>query len=66
MPQTVQIDYAQMPSTSHEERLSLMMGMVDHCKAENMSYRMNLPTQQLAVGQGETQFFNAQFMLAKA
>ena len=64
--QTVQIDYAQMPSTSHEERLSLMMGLVDHCEAENVSYNLNLPTQQLPVGQGETQFLNAQLMLAKA
>lgn len=62
----VEIDYAQMPSTSHEERLSLMMGMVDRCEAENMLYSMKLPTQQLVVGHGETQFFNAQLMLAKA
>ena len=64
--QTIQINYAHMPSTSHEERLSLMMGLVDHCEAENVSYSLNLPTQQLPVGQGETQFLNAQLMLAKA
>lgn len=64
--QTLNIDYEQMPSSAHEEKLSLMMGLVEQCEAENIQYSMSLPQQTLAVGLGESQRLQAQLMLAKA
>lgn len=64
--QEIHIKYDDMPSTSHEEKLSLMMHLVDMCHQQNVAYSMQLPKQSLAYEQGYTHWVNAQKLLAQA
>lgn len=59
------IDYERMPSSSHEEKLSLMMGLVDECEQHQLAYSLILPNQLLEQGQGTQHYFNAKLLLAK-
>ena len=62
----IDIDYEKIPALSHEEKLSLMMGLVDQCELEQMQYSLRLPNHELVVGFGEKQLLQAQLLLAKA
>lgn len=64
--QQIHIAYDDMPSTSHEEKLSLMMGLVDMCHQQNIAYSMQLPRHNLSYQSGYEQFVNAQKLLAQA
>ena len=56
----IEICYEHMPSSEHEEKLSLMMGLVDQCEQQQCPYRLVLPQDELATGSGEAQFQKAQ------
>lgn len=62
----ISIDYHHMPSYSHEQKLGLMMGLVEECEHAQMPYEMILPKQHLGFGLGEQQYKKAQRFLAEA
>ena len=62
----VNIVYEQMPANSHEERLSLIMGLVEHCEQFKHEYSLILPHCELEKGVGNTQLLKAKLLLAKA
>lgn len=62
----LEIHYDHMPSQSHEEKLSLMMGLAEQCELLNCSYSMHLPNALLPSGTGENQLLQAKLLLAKA
>ncbi len=62
----VDIAYDHMPATSHEEKLSLMMGLVEQCEQQQLIYAMFLPHATLEKGIGERQFKQARILLAQA
>lgn len=64
--QHVHIHYEQMPSASHEEKLSLMMGLVEQCYQQQTAYSLHLPQQQLSYASGYQQYIQAQKLLAQA
>ena len=64
--QTLNIDYAQMPSNEHEEKLSLMMALVDQCEQQQIPYQILLPKIKLEAGCGEQQYLRTQQQLARA
>lgn len=64
--QQLEIDYAQMPSTSHEEKLSLMMGLVEQCEQQQCAYALYLPQVELPAACGEQQLLLAKQLLAQA
>lgn len=64
--QGVDIYYEHMPSTSHEERLSLMMGLIEQCEQNQCPYSVHLPHAQLDKGQGFEQLNQAKRLLAQA
>lgn len=64
--QNIHIVYDEMPSALHEEKLSLMMGLVEMCHQQNIAYSMQLPKQSLSYQSGYEQFINAQKLLAQA
>ena len=70
MPQTQQqhmlIDYDAMPSHEHEEKLRLMMGLIERCEQQQQVYCLKIKTQELALGQGESQLQHAKRLLAEA
>ena len=63
---TVEISYAQMPASGHEEKLALMMGLVDRCEQQKTAYVLRTHEQVLGKGCGEQQFIQAQLILAQA
>lgn len=63
---SIAIDYAHMPSTSHEEKLSLMMGLVEQCEQQQCAYSVVLGQQHLASAVGEKQHDAAKLLLAQA
>ncbi|TCB81678.1 DUF58 domain-containing protein [Acinetobacter sp. ANC 4173] len=63
---SVEIDYLHMPSTDHEEKLSLMMGLIEQCEQQQYAYRLLLPHAELANGVGEQQMLQAKRLLAQA
>lgn len=63
--QTLHIDYQQMPSTEHEQKLSLMMGLVYECEMKHIPYRLSLDQCVLEAGVGEKQYVAAQLILAQ-
>ncbi|MGE8559635.1 MAG: DUF58 domain-containing protein [Acinetobacter sp.] len=63
---SVEIHYALMPSTEHEEKLSLMMGMIEQCEQLQCSYAIFLPQAELAIGVGAKQLLQAKKLLAQA
>lgn len=64
--QSIDIDYLHMPSTDHEEKLSLMMGLVEQCEQQQYAYRLLLPQAELVKGVGEQQMLQAKRLLAQA
>jgi hypothetical protein len=62
----MEIHYANMPSTEHEEKLSLMMGLIEQCEQLQCSYAVFLPQAELAVGTGANQLLQAKKLLAQA
>ena len=63
--QMVHIDYAQMLSSDHETKLSLMMGLVDQCEKLHMQYQVQIGAQLIAPTLGNRQYIRAQLMLAQ-
>ena len=62
----VEIDYARLPAATHEDKLSLMMGLVEQCEQQQHAYSLHLPRQRLARGQGLSQLQQAKRLLAEA
>ncbi|MDV2468061.1 DUF58 domain-containing protein [Acinetobacter chinensis] len=62
----IEIHYSQMPAFSHEEKLSMMMGIVEQCEQEQHAYAMYLPKAELASGVGLNQLNQAKLLLAQA
>ena len=62
----INIDYDHMPSTSHEEKLCMMMGLVEQCEQQQLSYALYLPHAELSNGLGDAQLYQAQLLLAQA
>ena len=55
-----------MPSIDHEEKLRLMMGLVEECEQQQCAYRLLLPHAELVKGMGEQQLIQAKRLLAQA
>lgn len=55
-----------MLSPSHEEKLSLMMGLVEQCEQLQYAYALYLPHSELAKGIGREQYLQAKLLLAQA
>ncbi|WP_297424386.1 DUF58 domain-containing protein [uncultured Acinetobacter sp.] len=64
--QHVEIDYMHMPAVGHEQKLSLMMGLVEQCEQQQLAYTLQLPHNQLSLGQGTSQLQRAKRILAEA
>lgn len=64
--QCMTIDYAHMPSTEHEEKLRLMMGLIDNCEQHQTRYTVILNHQILQQGCGTQQYHDAKMILAQA
>ena len=64
--QYLEIHYSHMPSSSHEERLSLMMGLVEQCEQLQYEYSLHLLHAELPRGQGMEQLTQAKQLLAQA
>ena len=62
----IDIQYSEMPTNSHEERLALMMGMVEECEQAQYPYSMHLPNAELVSGLGADQLDQAKKLLAQA
>lgn len=62
----IEIHYDHMPSPSHEEKLSLIMGLVEQCEQLNCAYSIYLPNAQLPSGTGDKQLLQAKLLLAQA
>lgn len=63
---SVEIDYQNMPSSDHEDKLCLMMGLVEQCEQQQCAYRLLLPHAELPKGIGEQQLLQAKRLLAQA
>ena len=63
---SLEIHYAHMPSPSHEEKLSLMMGLIEQCEQLQHAYALYLPRAELAKGFGAEQYHQAKLLLAQA
>lgn len=63
---SLDIHYAHMPSASHEEKLSLMMGLVNQCEQLQYSYAIYLPNAELDKGLGREHYIQAQLLMAQA
>ncbi len=64
--QQIDIYYEHMPSASHEEKLSFMMGLAEQCEQLHFNYALHLPSAHLPHGQGEQQMMQAKLLLAQA
>lgn len=62
----IDIDYEKMRSSVHEEKLELMMGLVEQCEQQQCAYRLYLPQTTLALGLGDEQLLKAKQLLAQA
>ena len=63
---SIQIIYEHMPANSHEDKLSLMMGLVEQCEQLQCAYSMLLPKASLEKGMGQQQLLDAKLLLAQA
>ena len=63
---SLDIHYAHMPSPSHEEKLSLMMGLVEQCEQLQYAYALYLPHTELAKGIGREHYLQAKLLLASS
>ena len=64
--QKMRIDYQQMPSADHEEKLQFMMGLVQHCEQQQCEYQLLLPQVELPFGVGDEHYEHARKLLAQA
>ncbi|WP_180172465.1 DUF58 domain-containing protein [Acinetobacter sp. YH12023] len=62
----LEIHYHHMPAPSHEEKLSLMMGLVEQAEKNHDQYALYLPNAELASGTGALHFSEAKRLLAQA
>ncbi|OOV82514.1 hypothetical protein B1202_08585 [Acinetobacter amyesii] len=62
----LEIHYHHMPAQSHEEKLSLMMGLVEQAEKNHDHYALYLPNAELASGTGTPHFSEAKRLLAQA
>lgn len=62
----IEIHYSNMPSAQHEEKLSLMMGLIEQCEQMQCAYAVFLPQAELAAGLGNSQLLQAKKLLAQA
>ena len=62
----LEIHYHHMPAQSHEEKLSLMMGLVEQAEKNHDQYALYLPNAELASGTGALHFSEAKRLLAQA
>lgn len=62
----MQIEYSKMPSADHEEKLSLMMELVDQCEHSQTLYSLILPHAQTENGVGEQHYIHIKTLLAQA
>ncbi len=58
---SLEIHYAHMPSPSHEEKLSLMMGLVEQCEQLQYAYALYLPHTEVAKGIGREQYLKPNY-----
>ena len=63
---SIDIDYSAMPSIEHEEKLSLMMGLIEQCERTQCAYSVILPHAKLALSLGSSQLQQAKKLLAQA
>lgn len=61
----LQIDYERMASSNHEEKLSLMMGLVDECEQQQQAYTVIVKDIELPQGVGQQHYLNVQRTLAQ-
>lgn len=64
--QAVYIDYAQMPSADHEEKLSFMMELVNQSEQSQIPYSVILPHAQTENGVGILHYNHVKLLLAQA
>ena len=64
--QQLLIDYAAINLHDHEQKLKVMMGLVEQCERQQQPYAIKLPRQQLSLGLGEAQLQQAKRLLAEA
>ena len=62
----LEIHYHYMPAQSHEEKLSLMMGLVEQAEKNHDQYALYLPNAELASGTGALHYSEAKRLLAQA
>lgn len=62
----MQIEYAKMPSSDHEEKLSFMMELVDQCEHAQTPYSVILPHAQTENGMGAVHYSHIKTLLAQA
>lgn len=64
--QHLDIDYQLIPALGHEQKLSLMMGLIEQCEQSGNDYAVILPHARLESGQGQNQLMKARLLLAQA
>lgn len=64
--QHVQINYQQMPSPEHEEKLRMMMGLIEQCEQQQCAFSLVLPYAELETAAGMQQMLKAKLLLAQA
>lgn len=64
--QQLLIDYAALGMHDHEQKLKVMMGLIEQCEQQQQPYAIKLPQQQLSLGLGEAQLQQAKRLLAEA
>lgn len=64
--QLLDIHYEHMPSALHEEKLQMMMGMIEQCEQLKVPYQIVLPHMTLARDLGEQHLEQAKKALAQA
>ncbi|MGN5765096.1 DUF58 domain-containing protein [Acinetobacter calcoaceticus] len=64
--QHMDIDYQLIPALGHEQKLSLMMGLIEQCEQSGNDYAVILPHARLESGQGQSQLMKARLLLAQA
>lgn len=65
-PEHIEIVYDHVAGDSHEERLGVMMGLVQLCHRETLAYAMHLSTATLPTDSGVEHYRKAKLLLAQA
>lgn len=58
-------DYASMPASLHEDKLSQLMYLIETASALQKGFSLSLPSAQLPYGQGDQHFYSAKRLLAE-